>query len=103
MDELDRIEGLRWAVFALVSLLSLVLFSSLTRSTLASVILSVATGLLGGGVAAAIAYTRPLAFSALQSEARYNGHAVSKVGIWMSAVLPALVAGAVGCSLLISF
>ena len=102
MDELDRIERLRWAVFALGALLSLVLLSSLSRNTLVSIVLSVATGLLASGVSAAFAYTRPRVFSVLQSEARYNGHDVSKAGLWMSAVVPALVVGAVGLGLLIS-
>ena len=102
MDDLDRSERLRCAVFALGALLSLVLFSSLLQNTLVSIVLSVATGLLGSGVAADIAYTRPVAFSVLQSEARYNGHDVSKAGIWMSAVAPALALGAVGVWLLIS-
>ena len=96
MDELERPENQRTAIFGIGSFLAFLLFVVATQSPFASGFYGVGTGLILSGCVYAYRITREMPWAYVLAEQRINGGSRSKRGVWLGGIAPGAVLIAAG-------
>jgi hypothetical protein len=102
MDEIERIENKRWALFVFEAAVAFVLLFWLTRAIFASFVLSFGVGLFFSGLKVARELTQPYAWAHLEAEARITGRPPSRRGIWLGNTVPGIIVFIIGAWLVIN-